>query len=49
MTGEQAHHNLPIDRQSVPELGAHDIDPECPRDGDPRDRWLRENVPPHHR
>jgi len=27
----------------------HDVDPEDPRDRTDRDRWLTENVPPHHR
>jgi hypothetical protein len=46
MSGERAHDDPPIDQQPA---GAHDIDPEYPRDDHARDRWLRENVPPHHR
>jgi hypothetical protein len=32
-----------------PEGRSFDVDQEDPRDGADRDRWLMENVPPHHR
>jgi hypothetical protein len=33
---------------ALPETPVDERDPVSPDDGDERDRWLRDNVPPHH-
>lgn len=37
------------DRELFPQTSADERDPDASRDADERDRWLRDNVPPHHR
>jgi hypothetical protein len=34
--------------ETVPESSSDDRDPDVGEDHSERDRWLRDNVPPHH-
>jgi hypothetical protein len=36
------------DREFFPQTSADERDPEASREAEERDRWLRDNVPPHH-
>ncbi|ADT97970.1 hypothetical protein [Mycolicibacterium gilvum] len=35
-------------RKAFPEVSDTERDPEAPDDRDAHDRWLRDNIPPHH-